>query len=192
MQLISSLSIWAAHSVVSWIGVLIRCDFTTVVCVVIATWTERDISPPSSQQIYNCVQYRCWSTTAQGLLLSQLHSCSSTDEDAGKEVIYNSFLYVCAPTCKHNHCCNFGTEWNMCTSPESVPTQNENPIHKGLMCMYVDGALILLSRIHIDSLSLGRIHAPCPQRLVYIIYTSAGVGYLLFKFFINNQIVGYY
>jgi hypothetical protein len=70
----------------------------------------------------------------------------------------------------------------MCTSPESVPNQNENPIEKGLMCvcvcvyvcLYVDGALILLSRIHIDSLSLGRIHAPCLQRLVYIIYTSVG------------------
>ncbi len=50
------------------------------------------------------------------------------------------------------------------------------------VCMYVNGALILLlSRIHIDSLSLARIHAPCLQRLVYIIYTSVGRLFAFFK-----------
>jgi hypothetical protein len=60
------------------------------------------------------------------------------------------------------------------------------------VCMYVDGALILLSRIHIDGLSLGRIHGPCLQRLVYTSYTPVLGGCLLLNFFINNQIVGYY
>jgi hypothetical protein len=60
------------------------------------------------------------------------------------------------------------------------------------VCMYVNGALILPSRIHNDSLSLGRIHAPCPQRLVYIIYTSVGRLFAFLKKIINNQLVGYY
>jgi len=67
------------------------------------------------------------------------HSCTLAVQlmKMQEVVIYKSLLYVCAPTCKHNHCCNFGTEWNMCTSPESVPNQNENPIEKGLMCVCV-------------------------------------------------------
>jgi hypothetical protein len=102
-----------------------------------------DILSPSSQQIYNL----CTILDVEVQLHKDCccHSCTLAVQlmkmQGRRSYIISLLLYVCAPTCKHNHCCNFGTEWNMCTSPESVPNQNENPIEKGLMrvyvCMYV-------------------------------------------------------